>query len=427
MPTRSDWTLELQLGVVRKQCADGRVAAAVDAVINHMNSGQSRSRLGGKPMVDLLESARRLAAEVEEWQVVRLLQDSLDYAEGRILRPDFEERYRLFRDGRRREPYRDFLARTMEISYLHAIGVMRSFKADFPQAGIEDFIEYFESRRDDTRLLEAPEDRPGRYRLVRGKAEMAVWLERKLRDRLDVEDVQEAARRLVAMPEALLALAADEDGRLLLRAAELQQRMAKLRELRRVAEDPGAMEHDLQRAFHEQPWIFGGQFIETAARRSLVLGSEVDIPLLRADGSLHIVELKRAMSLAAPLVVQHGASFVPAAEVHRAVMQAVTYLVGLDENRHQIRAEFGIEARRASATVLIGHPALHPKLSEDQINEALRTLNSHLGRVEVLTYKELIDNAEHALGGPAKTSGPEASRPGLRMDQLFDGFEDNED
>ena len=78
------------------------------------------------------------------------------------------------------------------------------------------------------------------------------------------------------------------------------------------------------------------------------------------------------MSLAAPLVVRHGGSVVPAADVHRAVMQAVTYLVGLDENRHQIRAEFGIEARRASATVLIGHPALHPELSEDQINEALR-------------------------------------------------------
>ncbi len=374
----------------------------------------------------MLKSARRLAADEDEWQVVRLLQDSLDYAEGRILRPDFEERYRLFQDGERSEISRDFAARMLEASYGHAAQAARRFTVDHPSASFSEFIAYAESMRDDARLLEAPEDRPGRYRIMRGKAEMALWVERKLRDRVDVEDIQDVARRLAATPEALLALAADEDGMLLLRAAELQHRMAKLREIRRVVEDPGASEHELQRAFRAEPWIFGGQFIETAARRSLVLGSEVDIPLLRADGSLHIVELKRAMGLNAPLVVRQGTSFVPAADVHHAVMQAVTYLVGLDENRHQIRAEFGIEARRASATVLIGHPALHPEIPEDQVSEALRALNTHVSRVEVLTYKELVDNAERALGGPAAATDRETSSPGFRMDRAFEVYDGSE-
>lgn len=400
MATRSDWNLELQLEAVREQCVDERIVAAVDGVIEHMNSGRSRARRGGKPVIEMLEAARRLAADGGEWQVVRLLQDSLDYAEGKILRYDFEERYRLFQDGERSESKRDFVARTLEISYIHAAEVGRDFIDGHPWASPDDLVANFESLREDARVLEAPQDRPGQYRIVRGKAEMALWMERKLRDRVDIEDVREVARRLVAKPEALLALAADEDGMLLLRAAEIQQRMAKLREMRRIVEDVATSEYDLQQAFQAQPWIFGGQFINTAARRSLAVGTEVDIPLLRADGSLHIVELKRARGLTAPLVVRQGASFVPAADVHHAVMQAVTYLVALDENRHQIRAEFGIEARRASATVLIGHPALHPEIPEDQINEALRTLNTHVGRVEVLTYKELIDNAERALGGP---------------------------
>jgi hypothetical protein len=423
MPTRSDWALELQLEATRKCCVNESLAAAVDDVIAYMSSGR-RNRLGGKPMIKMLESARRVAAGEDEWHVVRLLQDSLDYAEGRILRPDFEERYRLFQDGERSETKRDFVARMMEISQHYAAETVRSFTNDHPGASPDDLIAHFESMRDDTRLLEAPEDRPGRYRIVRGKAEMALWLERKLRDRVDVEDIQEVAQRLVATPEALLALAADEDGMLLLRAAELRQRMAKLGEIRRVVEDPAASEHELQQAFQAQPWIFGGQFIDTAARRSLFLGSEVDIPLLRADGSLHIVELKRAMGLAPPLVVRQGASFVPAADVHHAVMQAVMYLVGLDENRHQIRAEFGIEARRASATVLIGHPALHPEIPEDQINETLRALNTHVSRVEVLTYKELIENAERALGGSPITPSPEMSPPGFRMEQALDLYGD---
>ncbi|MEZ0114602.1 hypothetical protein ABH920_008637 [Catenulispora sp. EB89] len=420
MPPRSDWTLELQLEIVRKQCVDVRVAAAVDDVIKHMNGGQSRSRRGGKRLTDLLEAARRLAADGDEWHVVRLLQDSLDYAENRILLPDFEERYRLFRDGARSDTSREFLGRMMAASYIFAVDTLRDFVDENPQANFSDFIAHFESMRDDARLLEAPEDQPGRYRLIRGKAEMALWIERKLRDRVDVEDVRDVARRLVATPEALLALAADEDGMLLLRAAELQQRMAKLGELRKLAEDPGASEHDLQQAFEAQPWIFGGQFIGTAARRSLVLGSEVDVPLLRADGSLHIVELKRAMGLASPLVVRQGASFVPAADVHHAVMQAVTYLVGLDENRHQIRAELGIEARRASATVLIGHPALHPEIPEEQINETLRTMNAHVSRVDVRTYKELIDDAERALGGPTANAGREVPSPVFGMNRTFD-------
>jgi hypothetical protein len=85
--------------------------------------------------------------------------------------------------------------------------------------------------------------------------------------------------------------------------------------------------------------------------------------------------------------------------VHEAVGQAVNYLTGLDENRERIRADFGVETRRASALVLVGHPALHPEVPEEEVNEALRTFNAHLTRVEVLTYKELVDNAERSLAG----------------------------
>lgn len=85
-------------------------------------------------------------------------------------------------------------------------------------------------------------------------------------------------------------------------------------------------------------------------------GDEVDIPLIRGDGALHVVELKRAASLRGPLVKEHRGAWVPTALVHDAVGQAVNYLVGLDENRQRLREELGIETRRASAMVLIGHP-----------------------------------------------------------------------
>ena len=125
----------------------------------------------------------------------------------------------------------------------------------------------------------------------------------------------------------------------------------------------------------------------------------MDIPLIRADGALRIGELKRAMGLRGRLIKRHRNAWVPGRAIHEAVGQAVDYLVGLDEHRTRIRAEFGIETRRASALVLVGHPGLHPEIPEEDVSETLRTFNAHVTRVEVLTYKELLDNAERSLAG----------------------------
>ena len=397
-------TLEWHLReVVAKEAVDGSVKEAVRAVFTHMHSGRSRQRRGGRELVRLLEGVRAAAADAGEWQVVRLVQDAIEYAEGRILRYDFEDRYRLFADGKRRESHTGALASVTKAMHRWLYDSGQEFLAEHPEAGIEDFLEHFRAQGEDALFLQAPEDRPGRYVIPRGRAEITLWLERIIRSgRIDVMDPAVEARRIVASPEALALLAADDQGRILLQAAELRRRAARLKELRTVVEDRTAAEADVQRALEGQYWIFGGRFVDEAAHRRLVPGDEVDIPLIRGDGALHIVELKRSMSLKGPLVKRYRDAWVPAAQVHEAVGQAVNYLTGLDENRERIRADFGIETRRASALVLVGHPALHPEVPEEEVNEALRTFNAHLTRVEVLTYKELVDNAERSLAGDGR-------------------------
>ncbi|MFJ9522197.1 hypothetical protein ACIRPK_28585 [Kitasatospora sp. NPDC101801] len=91
METRSDWTLELQLGIAQQAAASEEVTAAIAAAVAHMKGGRGGHRRGGKALVRLLQEARARTAEAGEWQVVRLVQDSLDYAERRILKPDFEQ------------------------------------------------------------------------------------------------------------------------------------------------------------------------------------------------------------------------------------------------------------------------------------------------------------------------------------------------
>lgn len=397
MDVRSDFSLELQVRSVLDGAEHPEVVAAVSAVLSHIKSGRSRRR-GGKALVVLLADARQLAAELGEWHVVRKLQDSLDYAEGRIQQPDFDAQYRLFERGVPYESYREFVSNVLVSHFGFVADMGRKYLAEHPDTEVEGLLSYIASLKLDARWISPATDRAGRYLLLRGRAEHFVWMERVLRDRIDVEDPEEAAARIVTSPDALALLAADTNGQMVLRAAELQRRAAGLDRLRTVAEDDTATEADLQRALEGQHWIFGGRFVGEAARRRLIPGDEVDIPLIRGDGALHIVELKRSMSLGGPLLKPYRNAWVPTAAVHDAVAQAVNYLVGLDENRHRLREEFGIEARRAGAVVLIGHPALQPEVPENEINEALRVFNSHVNRVEVLTYKELLDNAERSLG-----------------------------
>ncbi|MGB8945161.1 MAG: Shedu anti-phage system protein SduA domain-containing protein [Streptomyces sp.] len=400
MEPRADATLEQQVDVAAGAALDTGVRACLTAVAGHLRGGPGGKIRGGKKLMGLLAEARGRAAALDEWDVVRLVQDAVDYADGRILKPELDDRLRLFKDGNRRVSHEEPLGRITAAGYAYAAHAGEEFLDAHPEAGAPELIGHLRDLERDARFLQAPPDRPGRYVVPRGTAELALWLERILCDgRIDIEDPAEAARKIVTSPDALALLAADDEGQLLLQAAQLKRRSAGLEGLREVVEDLRSSEHDLQRALVGQPWIFGGRFIGEAVQRRLVPGDEVDIPLIRGDGALHIVELKRAMSLRGALVKRYRNAWVPTAQVHDAVGQAVNYLVGLDENRDRIREEFGIETRRASALVLIGHPAQQPDVPESRINEALRTFNSHVTRVEVLTYKELVDNAHGSLAG----------------------------
>lgn len=144
-------------------------------------------------------------------------------------------------------------------------------------------------------------------------------------------------------------------------------------------------------------WIFGGRYVGESKRKQLTIGDVVDIPLLRPDGSLHVVELKGANIR--HLVEQHRGTrdrqevageleavpLIVGSEVHRAVGQAMNYLCHLDETRDQILTRFRIDTRRSSATVLIGHPDFVEDFSREEVDETFRIYNSHHARLRFST------------------------------------------
>ncbi|WP_269855168.1 Shedu anti-phage system protein SduA domain-containing protein [Streptomyces sp. RPT161] len=214
------------------------------------------------------------------------------------------------------------------------------------------------------------------------------------------QPVATTIRGLLTMLESNPAIAASLNGlgeaQLLAALVQRARRQADLAALRAAVEDPKSSEGDLQKLIQRMTWIFGGHFLPGTARRNLTLRDQLDLTLLRPDGTLHGVELKKANI--DRLVIGQRNHLVVGNEVNKAVGQAMNYLRELDEKRPQLLVDLGIDSRRASMTVVIGHSAFVANgATPAEIDEAVRTYNSHLTRVSVTTYDWLINNAQRAL------------------------------
>lgn len=202
-------------------------------------------------------------------------------------------------------------------------------------------------------------------------------------------------RSLTSVPGVTEALAEADLTDVFTSAVERRRQSAGVDALRAAVEDPSSSEQRLQEILQEHWWMFGSRYVGMTARRKITLLDQFDIPLVRADGALHVVELKKAC--VPKLLVEHRSHNALGPEVHLAVSQAQNYLAALDRQETVIRAELGLDCRRAFATVVIGHPEHADRGTHEEISEAIRIYNSHLSRIEVLTYEDLVSGAERAL------------------------------
>ncbi|MCB1282001.1 MAG: DUF4263 domain-containing protein [Salinibacterium sp.] len=158
---------------------------------------------------------------------------------------------------------------------------------------------------------------------------------------------------------------------------------------------PGTKEQVFQDLLDRNWWLLGANYVARVDRRQLVILDEHDLVLIRADGVAHIIELKRADI--ARLVHEEHSHFTVGHDINKAVNQSANYLRALDEQRAQILTEFDVDCRRAQATVIIGHPKHCTSAPPDKVREAIRTYNSHLSRIEVITYEDVLQTATNSI------------------------------
>lgn len=185
-----------------------------------------------------------------------------------------------------------------------------------------------------------------------------------------------------------------------IRVAHRSAALTKLREL--IAQQ--ALEREFQKLLDQNWWMLGNHYIEHIERRNWTTDETVDIMLRSADSYFDIIELKR--SNVTLFKKDHG-KWVITADVADAVSQAAHYISEIERTRPAIFQRHHVDLYKLKAKVLIGFV---DDDGEDVSSkrEALRMYNSHLHRIEVITYDELARIAENVIDANAGESGQEA-------------------
>lgn len=259
-------------------------------------------------------------------------------------------------------------------------------------------------------LLQNEFPEAGKFKIIPTDGEVAALLEQLGAGEITPADAVALVELGASNPDLVAALAASPKGVLVAEAVELERRRQQLEQLRVVVNGPTSSERDdIHPLIKQMAWIFGGEFVGEGRRKALTVGDVLDVPLLRPDGSLHVVELKGA-NIPRLIEQYRGAKdrdvgtgdvenvpLVVGTDANRAMGQAMGYLTHLDEQRDSILTRFKIDTRRASATVLIGHPDFVEGFNRAEVDETVRIFNSHHTRIELRHYADLIETAERAL------------------------------
>ncbi|MFF2659406.1 Shedu anti-phage system protein SduA domain-containing protein [Kitasatospora sp. NPDC058032] len=384
MAFRSSFSLLRMVEVAKELTDQARILQRIDAVLRIMKVDRTYGK--GRSLVDALDDVAQEAILCGDFGLAQRFQRFAGYAGGEL----FLEVVEAYYDEDSQQRGEELMRRMAALGADRAVAALDVLCRDNPDATASDARDLFRGIAQSASHLgvEAGE----------GGIRLSTREVRRLQQYGHMEILLRSLPQL-ASGEAVRLMGdvlADADAGLLAQFLELKARRASLAALRAAVDEPTSSESALHACLKNQEWIFGGAYVGELARRQYTPDTILDIPLLRADGSLHVVELKRAN--VGTLVIRRNGHLMLGALAHQAVSQAQSYLRTLDENRRTILADYGVDSRRASATIVIGHSRyVGGDITPLEVAETLRTYNTHATRIEVITYETLLDSAARML------------------------------
>ncbi|MGY1435240.1 Shedu anti-phage system protein SduA domain-containing protein [Streptomyces reniochalinae] len=382
---RSGFTLWRMINEARELTEQAGIRKRIDAVLDLMG-GVGGDYGKGRPLVNSLENVAQESIRHGDSDIARRFQHFASYAGGDLYLEILEQNY----DAEARQRSEESMRRMIAMAADRAVAALDVLCQENPDATAADARDLFRGIARSTDYLGL------------GKGEGGIQLPTREARRLQQFGHMEIVLRDLPRPASaevarmMNDILADVDTGLLAQLLELRARQAGLAALGAAVDDPDSSESALHTCLRDQDWIFGGAYVAELARRQYTPDTILDIPLLRGDGSLHVVELKRANIK--NLVIRLHGHLMLGAPVHHAVSQTQNYLRIMDENRQSILNAHGVDTRRASATVVIGHAQyVAGGITPQEVAETLRTYNTHTARIEVITYETLMDSANRML------------------------------
>jgi hypothetical protein len=151
-------------------------------------------------------------------------------------------------------------------------------------------------------------------------------------------------------------------------------------------------EGQIQELLKNNPWMFGSEYSQLLDRRVWTRDDKLDFMLRRTvDDFLEIIEIKKPFKEPILLYDNSHDSFYPSAKLSAVIGQVMRYIEGLDRGRDSIISKDHYDSLKIRARVIIGRDGN----KDHQI--ALRNLNSHLNRIEIITFDQLLRIAERVI------------------------------
>lgn len=175
-------------------------------------------------------------------------------------------------------------------------------------------------------------------------------------------------------------------------ASRLVQYRGAVKKLKEMVDDPSTTEGEFQKHLGANPWMFGSEYSQLLTRRNWTRDDRLDYMLRRTvDDFLEIVEIKTAFE--APLFILDAARdvYYPSSKLSPVIGQVIRYIEEVERNRDSIRSKDDEDTLKIRARAIVGRDASKPE------QDALRNLNGHLHRIEILTFDQLIRIAERVL------------------------------
>jgi len=162
--------------------------------------------------------------------------------------------------------------------------------------------------------------------------------------------------------------------------------------LQSLVEDPSTSEPAIQKHLEQNPWMFGSEYSELLDRRTWTRDDAVDYMLRRTvDNFLEIIEIKTPFQESLLLYDASHDSYYPSAKLSPVIGQVIHYIEEVERARDSILSKDGYDTLKIRARIIIGRDG------DGNQQVALRNLNAHLYRIEVITYDQLLRVAGKVL------------------------------